>query len=167
MDVALLAQRNNMLATRDTNPRVLRQRIIQILTNNTPDLNSLSNSMDHVVAKINADMQPNGLLNGLIVERQIGVINGRKFMAKLAEYIKNLANSLSIPLMDFGGSRASFTGRQFVNGRVRGRLRSTVFGPGRLAFPAHTITDIRRRALTPKLSSDQAIESIDSILRRR
>lgn len=133
----LQAATNKMSSDHDTNPMRVKTRIIQTLTRNTSDINMLNNTMHHVLVKIDSDMQKDGLLHGLMIERSTGAISKPTYEAKLSEYVKNLAASLNIPLMSrVRGPYGS------MYGRMRGQTGrgSALYGfSSRRAYPAPEI----------------------------
>jgi len=160
---AMAAQVGRSMMTYDVNPAQLKARIVQILVNNTMDLNTLNNVMNHVLNKIDADMQPGGLLHGMVVERSVGSIDRVRFSGKLAEYVKNMAASLSIPLMNKDHGEGSFVKRYMEGGggsgggygfgTLYGRVKNTQKRASVYGMPA-------------RVTADQQIELIDNTLRR-
>jgi hypothetical protein len=162
----------------DISPRQLKARIMQILVNNTMDLDVLNNVTDHVLNKIDADMQDGGLLHGMIVERSIGRITRKQFNQKLATYVKQMAASLSVPLMNRdhgygsfvrryieGGGGSGGTGYGTLYGRAKNIYKSaSLYGlSARRAYPANRSS----RGIFPMTAgSDAQIEILDDRLRR-
>ena len=161
---------NNDVLTYDINPTQLKARIMQILINNTMDLEILNNATDHVLNKIEADMQDQGILHGLLVERAIGRITRNQFNYKLAEYIKNVAASLSIPLMNRDHGYGSFVRRYIEGGGGSGGTWvGTKYRRISQAFPSRISAynpRNSRSSLSQNYGPDNQIELIDNELRR-
>lgn len=150
----LRAAVRGMVAQDDLDERKLKARIIQTLTHNTSDLNMLNNSMNHVLLRIGADLQKDGPLNGLLMKRSRS-LDKETFDSMLAEYVKNLAQQMNIPLMS--ASRQPY-------GSMYGRTRSII-----ARNPATHVMSARaaRRAFPSyAFSTDYGIEMLDENLRR-
>lgn len=162
---AMAAQMSRTVMTYDVNPEQLKARIVSILVNNTMDLNSLNNVMNHVLNKIESDMQDGGLLHGMIVERSIGAVDRVRFADKLAEYIKNLAAQLSIPLMNRDHGTGSFVRRYMEAGGGSGGARfGTLYGRAKNFYTPRGGAAIY--GLPARVTDDKKIELIDQSLRQ-
>ncbi len=159
---AMAAQMSRSVMSYDVHPTQLKARIVSILTNNTMDLNILNNVMNHVLNKIDADLQNGGLLNGLIVERSIGSIDRNKFSARLAEYIKNLAHSLQVPLMNRDHGVGSFVRRYMEAGGGSGGVGyGTLYGRAKSQYKERAPV----YGMPARVTADKRIELLDQTLR--
>ena len=162
----LSAQMSTNVMTFDVNPAHLKSRIVSILVNNTMDLNILNNVMNHVLNRIEADMQNGGLLHGMIVERSIGSIDRQRFADKLAVYIRNLSNALHIPLMQRDHGTGSFIRRYMEGGGGSGGVQyGTLYGRAKQFYPPGG-GGIARYGFPARVTHDKKIELLDETLRR-
>ena len=163
---AMGAQMSRNVMTYDVNPAHLKSRIVSILVNNTMDLNTLNNVMNHVLNKIDSDLQNGGLLHGMIVERSIGSIDRIRFADKLSEYIKNVAASLNIPLMQRDHGTGSFVRRYLEGGGGSGGVQyGTLYGRAKQFYPKEG-GGIARYGFPARVTHDKQIELLDQSLRR-
>lgn len=162
---AMSAITSRNIVTYDTNPVQLKARIIGILVNNTMDLNVLNNAMNNVLNKIDGDMQRGGILNGLVVERKTGRIGRQQFTDKLAEYVKNVAYTNGIPLMNRDNGIGPFVKRYVEGGGGSGGsyypLISEGIGYG-YPFNRKSVYGFPAKRLT----ADGRVELLDDTLRR-
>lgn len=131
----------------DISPKQLKARIMQILVNNTMDLDILNNVTDHVLNKIDSDMQDGGLLHGMIVERSVGRIDRKHFNQKLAVYVKQVAASLSVPLMNRDHGYGSFIRRYIEGGGGSGSTGyGTLYGSAKRQYKTAAMYGLSARA---------------------
>jgi hypothetical protein len=155
VEIALSAANNKRLLNHEISPVKVKARIMQTLTQNTMDIHMLNNSQQAILVKIDSDMQKDGPLHGLLLERSTGQISHDEYEARLAQYVKTLASDLNVPLMNRTGRAPGGT----MYGRVRSRYGR---GAGLYGFTARA-----RRALPSyRVGVDQQIEMLDDTLRR-
>lgn len=162
----MIAQMGKSVMSYDVNPAQLKARIVQILVNNTMDLNSLNNVMNHVLNRIDSDMQQGGILQGLVSERSLGKIDRQHFADKLSEYVKSIAVSMSIPLMDRDSGTGSFVRRYVEGGGGSGGMGGGY--PQLNLSPAQLIRRGNNTLAYPasRITADDQVEWIDNSLRR-